>query len=71
MPRRRHDTRPAAPPTPWVRERRPWVPEPSPTGRTILRMWIEEQLRLVNAARRRRKVGWRRGREAPPPPELP
>jgi hypothetical protein len=30
------------------------VPEPTPTGRAVLRLWIEEQLRLVAAARERR-----------------
>lgn len=42
------------PRTPWIREREPWVPEPTPTGRAILRMWIDEQLRLVAEARQRR-----------------
>jgi hypothetical protein len=36
MPNRRHD-----PPTPWIREREPWVPEPTPTGRAVLRLWID------------------------------
>src|SRR5215210_1791802 len=42
------------PHTPWLQEPAPWVPEPTPTGRAILRLWIEEQLRLVTAARERR-----------------
>lgn len=49
------------PHTPWIREAEPWAPEPTPTGRAILRMWIEEQLRLVAAARERRATSnWRR-----------
>ena len=44
------------PRTPWAREPPPWVPEPTPTGRAILRLWIEEQLRLVAAARERRAI---------------
>ncbi len=49
------------PPTPWLRQPAPWVPEPTPTGRAILRLWIEEQLRLVAAARERRSISrWAR-----------
>lgn len=49
------------PHTPWLQESAPWVPEPTPTGRAILRLWIEEQLRLVNAARERRSISrWAR-----------
>ena len=44
------------PHTPWIRDPEPWVPEPTPTGRAILRLWIEEQLRLVAEARRRREM---------------
>ena len=49
------------PHTPWLQEPASWVPEPSPTGRAILRLWIEEQLRLVAAARERRSISaWAR-----------
>jgi hypothetical protein len=49
------------PHTPWMQEPAPWVPEPTPTGRMILRLWIEEQLRLVAAARERRSTSrWAR-----------
>ena len=49
------------PHTPWLQEPAPWVPEPTPTGRAILRLWIEEQLRLVAAARERRSISrWAR-----------
>jgi hypothetical protein len=49
------------PHTPWLQEPAPWVPEPTPTGRMILRLWIEEQLRLVAAARERRSISrWAR-----------
>lgn len=51
------------PHTPWIREREPWVPEPTPTGRAILRLWIEEQLRLVAEARQRRRSHWHHGME--------
>lgn len=42
-------------PTPWIRESDPMVPQPTATGRAILRMWIEEQLRLIALSRERRR----------------
>ncbi len=63
MPRlsKRRMTKPdPTPHTPWLQEPAPWVPEPTPMGRAILRLWIEEQLRLVAAARERRLSRWAR-----------
>jgi hypothetical protein len=49
--------------TPWIRPFDPTVSQPTATGREIVRMWIDQQLRLIAEARRRRHhhLHWRRG----------
>lgn len=49
MRRRRQDH-----PTPWITEPDPMVAQPTATGRAVLRLWIEEQLRLISVSRNRR-----------------
>ncbi|HEX3394358.1 MAG TPA: hypothetical protein VHS52_07505 [Acidimicrobiales bacterium] len=49
--RRSHETS-----QPWVRERSDWEPEPSPTGRAIIAAWLDQQLALISARRRRRRL---------------
>ncbi|MGI8778120.1 MAG: hypothetical protein ACR2LJ_12250 [Acidimicrobiales bacterium] len=42
-------------PEPWTREPSPWEPEPSPAGRAVIRQWLDQQLALIAARRRRRR----------------
>ncbi len=55
----RHET-----PQPWNREPAPWEPEPSATGRAIIRQWLDHQLTLISGRRRSERWG---ARHRPPP----